>query len=113
MQNHATMKPSIANQEIMLHAGSRFFKREFCPTGKNKKPGPGSQPEELEGACWAGMLFELLPELSTSFPGSRPFIWDVHSIGHFVLINQGTEPRQVDSAFSIDPYCFVNDTRRN
>jgi hypothetical protein len=107
------MKPTNANQEIMLLAGTRFFTREFNPTGRYKKPNINSQADELEQACWAGLLLEMLPELSTFFSTSRAFIWDIHSTEHFVLINQGTEPRQVETAFSIDPHCFVNDSRQS
>lgn len=107
------MKPIIANQEIMLFAGTSFSKREFCPLGSYKKPELNPQIAELEQACWAGMLFEMLPELSTLFAGSKAVIWDIHSTNHFVLINQGTQPNSVKTTFSIDPHFFLDDVRSN
>lgn len=107
------MKPIIANQEIMLFAGTSFSKREFCHLVKTKRPEINSSIAELEQACWAGILFEMLPELSSLFAGSKAFIWDIHATNHFVLINQGTRPQQVENAFSVDPHFFLAAARFN
>lgn len=107
------MKPIITNREIMLFAGTSFSGKEFCPKGSYIKPELNPQIAELERACWAGMLFEMIPELSTEFTDSKAFIWDIHSTNHFVLINQGELPQQVEQAFSLDPYCFFDNIKGN
>jgi hypothetical protein len=107
------MKPIAANQEIMLFSDTSFSQNDFCPLESYQKQELNPRIVELEWACRAGRLFEMLPELSTPFVGSKAFIWDIHSTNHFVLINQGTHPQQVDNVFSLDPYCFFDDVRAN
>ncbi len=101
------MKPIIANQEIMLFAGTSFSKKEFHPLENNKSK-LNTQSEELESACWAGMLFEMLPELALPYEGSKTFIWSIYAANQFVLIHQGTQPSIIENHFSIDPYCFLD-----
>jgi len=107
------MNPNTANQEIMLFAGTSFSKREFQPLDNNKRPEQSAQSEELERACWAGMLFEMLPELSSPFEGSKTFIWSIYSANQFLLINQGTHPSTIENHLSIDPYSFLGDVMFN
>jgi hypothetical protein len=101
------MKSITTNQEVLLFAGTNFSNREFCHLESFKRPDQKPQIAELERACWAGMLFELLPELASPFEGSKAFIWDIHSANHFVLITQGTQPYQIENAFSVDPHFFL------
>ena len=107
------MKPIIANQEIMLFAGTSFSKMEFSVLDNSKGPELNTQSEELERACWAGMLFEMLPELPSPFEGSKAFIWNIYSANQFVLINQGTQPSTIENQLSVDPYCFLDDKKLN
>lgn len=113
VQKRTCMKPIIANQEIMLFAGTSFSKMEFSPLDNTKGPELHTQSEELERACWAGMLFEMLPELPSPFEGSKAFIWSIYSASQFVLINQGTQPSIIENQFSVDPYCFLDDIKLN
>jgi hypothetical protein len=109
------MKPTTTNQEIILSTGTRFSNRELCHLdSKHKIPKFNSPGEELEMACWAGMLFEMLPELTKGlFTGSKVHIWDIHSSKHCLLINQGTGPHPVENAFSLNPHSFLNVIRLN
>ena len=109
------MKPEITNQEIMLFIDSRFCSREFC-SRDNRLNGLdlNLHREKLENACWAGMLFEMLPELKDGCPfGNKVFIWDIHSVGHFLMIDQGSTPQPVEKPFSLNPYLFLDDVRSN
>jgi hypothetical protein len=102
------MKPITTNQEILLFADTSFSKQEFCNKDSFNKPTNLSRIEELERACWAGMLFEMLPELvAYSFPRCKMFIWNIQSAEHSLLISQGTDPHPVEATFSIDPHFFL------
>ncbi len=109
------MKTEINNQEIMLLIDSRFCSREFCSRDdKLQGLNLNLHREQLENACWAGMLFEMLPELIESQrTGVKTFIWDIHSAGHFLLVNQGCSSQPVEKPFSLDPYLFLDDIRCN
>lgn len=103
------MKPITINQEIILFAGTSFSRQEFCSKNDSGNGQPNySLIEELERACWAGMLCELLPELTTNpFSGCKMFIWNVLNAGHFLLVNQGTYPHPVETETSVDPHLFL------
>lgn len=103
------MKLITTNQEVLLFTGSRFSNREFSRLDKpNNKLEANSFRDELERACWAGLLFEMLPELAIdSFARFKMYIWNIHSAEHFLLINQGTDPHPVDATLSIDPHFFL------
>lgn len=103
------MKPTTTNQEILLITGSTFSNREFSEPGKyNNRLAAPSSIEELERACWAGMLFELLPELRIdTFSSSKMYIRNIHRAEYFLLINQGTTLHPAEAVFSIDPQLFL------
>ena len=99
------MKPLTTNQEILLFKGTSFSKREFAFQDKhNKRPGTHSPGEDLETACWEGKLSEILFELTIDpIDGYKMYIWNIHSTERSLLIQQGTDPYQDETAFSIDP----------
>jgi len=109
------MKPTTTNQEILLFTGTSFSRHEFSKLRNyNNRPETDSSRDELERACWAGMLFEMLPELTIdSFATYKMYIWSIHPGERFLLINQGTDPHPVDAAFSIDPQLFLPATHLN
>ena len=109
------MKPTTTNQEIILSTSTSFSNRELCHLdSKHKRPKISTPEEELERACWAGMLFEMLPELTKGlFTGSQVHIWDIHSSKHCLLVSQGTEPHPVENAFSLNPHFFLDVIRLN
>ena len=103
------MKPISINQEILLFAGTSFSRQEFCnKTEPGYRAANYSLIEELERACWAGMLRELLPEITTApVSGFKMFVWNVLNAEHFLLVNQGTYPYPVETETSIDPHLFL------
>ena len=109
------MKPITTNQEILLFTGTSFSSREFSKLDKhNDRLETNSSRDELERACWAGILFEMLPELTTyPFASCKMHIWNIHSAEHFLLISQGTDQNPIEDFFSIDPQLFLSRTQLN
>ncbi len=109
------MKPIITNQEILLFTNTCFSNRELCNGDTNNNtPETNSYREELEKACWAGILFEMLPELTAySISGCKMFIWNILTAGHFILVNQGSYPHPVESETSVDPHLFLGSFHLN
>ena len=103
------MKPIITNQEILLSTSASFSKREWCRLdAQHKRSEISSSSEELERACWAGILFEMLPELMTSSStDGKMSIWNIRSASHFLLISQGIDPCPPEYTYSIDPQLFL------
>ncbi|NJO24730.1 MAG: hypothetical protein HC867_01505 [Bacteroidia bacterium] len=103
------MSHQINHQEILLFTGTSFTNRQFCPADEeNKNYSRLSSIEELESACWAGMLCELLPELVGN-PAERSgnFIWNILSGKRFLYISTGPSPVAANEETSIDPYLFL------
>ena len=108
-QKTNTMKQKAINQEILLITGTSFCSRQFIKRDDDSNEGRDhSTMEELEKACWDGMLNELLPELA-DYPshGNRNFIWNIVSGVHFLCISMGPCPMPEKNEMSVDPYFFM------
>ena len=103
------MKHETTNHEILLFTGTSFSHRGFCSRDNEKDNGRKlSSIEELEKACWDGLLNEMFSQVLNSFSvkcGS--FIWHIVSGMHFLRINVGHLPNEVMSEGAIDPYSFL------
>jgi len=101
------MTPQITHHEIMLFTGTCFASREFSSRAENNNTA-GSASEELEKACWAGMLCEMLPEIvGDSSAKNEGFIWNIINGKNFLYITMGPHPQVHDNATTIDPYFMI------
>jgi hypothetical protein len=109
------MKQETINYEILLLTGTSFASREFCSRdGEKDNAKKPSAIEQLEEACWAGMLFEILPELVKIGPAkNESFIWNVMAGKIFLCISIGSSPLLPEEETSIDPYLFRLSTFNN
>ena len=109
------MKTKNTNQEILLFTGTSFSSRQFLIKDAGGNEGSGnSSIESLEKACWAGMLFEVLPELiGCPSADNKTFIWHILSAEHFLRISMGPYPALIENEASIDPYFFLPGVCRN
>jgi hypothetical protein len=103
------MEPQVINQEILLFTGSGFCSRQFCKRDSdNEGNSDYSAMEELEKACWDGMLYEMLPELAgTPASHGNSYIWNTTSGVNFLCINMGPYPLTAGKQTSINPYFFL------
>src|SRR5687767_10373150 len=100
------MKPKITNQEILLFTGTSFTWREFCSSDATKEGERQNSPlEQLEKACWGGLLCSLLPEIVTcNSSRTESFIWNILHGKNFLYIAMGQYPEMADNETTIDPY---------
>ena len=103
------MKPKTASHEIMLFTGTGFTGREFCSRDNERDSGRKLSPmEELEKACWDGMLYEMFPEILGSFSAKcESFIWHIMSGKKYLRISMGPAPTVMENETAIDPYFFM------
>lgn len=110
MKKTSVMKTeSTIQQEILLFTGTRFSGRQLCGIDKPGQYNPVcTETAQWEQACWAGLLFELIPELA-SHAGNESglFLWHIMPGEHFVLMSCGSTPEPVCHQDSIDPYFFM------
>ena len=107
------MKTQPTQQEILLITGTKFAAREWAEKiteDKNKL----SATEQLEEACWNGMLDEMLPEIiQKTEEGKKLFLWHIRNCKSFLEIELSDSSPVVDKENSIDPYLFLSEIPLN
>jgi len=100
------MEKNITQQEILLMTNTSFSKQQWCEKIETGKP--LSQLEQLEEACWNGLLYEMFPGvIETTDKGKRLFIWQVKHNSSSLEMELCECPYSIDPAFSIDPYTII------
>ena len=101
------MKTIATQQEILLMTGTKFSAREWAEKNvedKNKLSGS----DQLENACWNGLLNEMLPEIvEKTIDGKKLFLWHIRHCQSFLEIELSESSPIIEREFSIDPYFFV------
>ena len=100
----------ITQQEILLITGTRFSSRQ-CWQKINDSPRLASEADQLQDACWDGLLKEMLPEICTT--DKNIFLWQIRQNKCGLEIELGELPSEIDSYYSIDPYIMLEDRLMN
>ncbi len=102
------MKTKFTQQEILLITGTKFSSRELAEKiveEKNKL----SAIEQLEDACWNGLLDVMLPEIvEKSADGKKLFLWHIRQCRSFLEIELSESSPIIERENSIDPYLFAS-----
>jgi hypothetical protein len=102
------MKTNSTQQEILLVTGTTFSKREWSEKVSGSKNNL-TEKEQLEDACWNGLLPEMLPEVYLHSEESRKlFLWQIKHGKSFIELELGDIPEEMEKEFSIDPYSFMH-----
>lgn len=100
------MKPGSNTIEILLSTTSSFSKRQLCETDaqeKNRIPNPA---EQLEAACWNGLLEEILNGI-ISPTENKLYLWQVEKEEGCLRLSMGDTPPVFEKQFTIDPNIFL------
>jgi hypothetical protein len=101
------MKTNFAQQEILLMTGTSFSSRQWCDKNDQDK-NHLTEKEQLEEACWNGLLPEILPEIYGQACGqTKLYLWQIKEAVAFIEIELGELPADKEKYFSIDPYSFL------
>jgi hypothetical protein len=95
------MNTTVLQQEVLLFTGTSFLRRNWVERENHWY----SMVEQLENACWNGMLPELLPEIIAD--SGAMFVWQVQQCNAFLHVELGAHPYSPDPVFSIDPHMFI------
>ncbi len=102
------MKTNSTQQEILLMTGTSFSSRQLSIIGDEGKQKNLSEKEQLEEACWNGMLQYMLPEICEQPAGNKKlYLWQIREAASFIEIDLGELPEEKEKYFSIDPYLFM------
>ena len=105
------MNTHTIQQEILLFTNTTFSQRQWCQKDNTGKNSYFTNREQLEDACWNGLLHEMLPEIIE--PGHNLFLWQIRMGSSFLELELSEYPIETDSAFSIDPYIFEKELGYN
>ena len=101
------MKPNHAGREVLLFINTTFSHKQFCRKENDGHPSK-TRREQLEEACWEGVLPELLPEVVTyTLCNKKIFTWQIIPGNSFLYITYGDVPIQMDNWYSINPHGFI------
>ena len=102
------MKPQTIIQEILLFTDTSFAKRELCEWDETaRKEARSSVADQLENACWSGLLFEMFPDILSKNDRKNMCIWKVNQAEQFIHVELGSVPASPEYETSIDPYFFL------
>ena len=102
------MKPTNIHHEILLFTGTSLANKQLANNEENSNNRNLSTSEDLENACWNGIIYEMFPEiLGSLYPKCESFLWHVLTGKNFLYINIGPAPVMAEHNTSIDPYFFM------
>jgi len=99
------MKTKNLQQEILLFTSSTFSQKEWCLKDASDKQSFFQFREQLENACWNGLLEQMFPELLGW--GRQLFLWHVYAGKSFLSIELSEGSQTLERKCSIDPYLFI------
>jgi len=101
------MKTNSTQQEILLITGTSFSSRQWCEkndTGQNQF----TDKEQLQNACWNGLLQEMLPEIcKPTAEDKNLYLWQITEATSFIELELGEVPGEIEKYHSINPYSFL------
>jgi hypothetical protein len=102
------METNSTQQEILLIWGTTLTSGFCCKKEDFGGEGSFSEKEELEEACWNGLLPRILPEICKQpANGAILYLWDVREASSFLELELADFPAIIDRHFSIVPYSFL------
>ncbi len=101
------MGTNATNQEILLMT-TTLSGREFCEKNASCNSRASSAWDQLEEACWNGLLDELLPGIiGKTASGKKLFLKQVLQCRAFVEIELCDYPVHAENMHSVNPYLFL------
>ena len=101
------MKTNSTQQEILLLTGTNFSSRHCCEKDDQGNQNNLTEREQLEEACWNGLLQDMLPEICEQPYGNKLYLWHIRETNSFIEIQLGELPEEKEKYCSIDPYSFL------
>ena len=95
--------------EVLLITGTTLLSQDLCGKDDASRDSHLSENEQLEKACWDGLLQSLLPEVfGQTIRDNHMYLWGVKSADSFLQLDLSEAPIPVESRFSINPYSCLS-----
>lgn len=103
------METNATQQEILLVTGTHFSSREWVEKDSASNQQQPTENDRLKEACWNGLIWEVFPEILVRTPQPlKLYLWQILEARHFLMMELGDLPNEIDKNFSIDPYYFMH-----
>ena len=108
------MKPDPIISEILIVKSTTFSKRQLSEKISQHGTENLSLTEQLEAACWNGLLVEMLPEIvNKSCVGKKIFLWQIDTRNSFLRLNFGASSPVFEKEYVLDPHSFLSNQEMN
>jgi hypothetical protein len=102
------MAKNYVQVEVLLIAGTSFLAESLIKKDDDPAGRLPSEMEQLQEACWNGLLETMLPEVWIKPPnGGSLYLWDIKEAQHFLELVLSELPLPIDHRLSITPHCFL------
>ncbi len=98
-------------QEILLMTGTHFTSMQCWEKNNSGNDHGNSESDQLQDACWNGLLEEMLPEICER--NKNLYLWQIRENKCCLNIELGELPLELEPYFSIDPYTFLAEQSEN
>lgn len=103
------METNYTQLEVLLMTGTTLTSGNLCRKDDSRRDGHLTEKEELEEACWNGLLQTMLPEICLqTAKGGLLYLWQIKEASSFLELDLGEVPAAIDRRFSITPYSFLS-----
>jgi hypothetical protein len=94
--------------EVLLITTTSFLTRNWIKKEDNSPNRPFSETEQLQEACWNGLVQQMLPEVFTEpSNGGILYLWDIKETQCFLQLELSEFPLSIDRRTSITPHSFL------
>ena len=108
------MKPGSNSREILLLTTTSYSKRQLCEMDAPEKNNIHNPAEQLEAACWNGLLDDILQgTFEPLAQGNKIFLWQVEKEDSFLRISMGEIPPEFERQYTLDPHIFLIEQELN
>ena len=108
------MRPISFSREILVVTTSSFAQKELCERDSRDESSQLTPTEQLEAACWNGLLNELLPEIMIDFGCDEEiYLWQVETSSSYLRLSLGALNPDFTSDFTIDPHILLHEKEMN
>lgn len=103
------MKTQYNLMEVLLITNSSFLSCELQAKEDLNRENTASKVEQLEEACWNGVVQSMLPEIfEQEVRENQLYLWEVKRTGSFLQLNLGEVPPSMEGCFSIAPNSILS-----
>jgi len=100
------MENTCTQQEILLITGTTFSSRQWCENNKDEYP--LTEKEQLQVACWNGLIRQVMPEVFNLNNSTKLlYLWQIREATSFIELQLAEFPAGKNKHLSIDPYSFL------